>query len=426
MCVVGYTFQAGPRIGHTVASDPTGDASDSPIDELFHQPERVPLVYWREFSGARTAVLLTGVAAVLAFTAGLSHLSRGSIALAGPLADVLPSSMAAVLPIANIVTAFLLVVAAAGLRGGYRLAWYGALALYPALLVVPLVTGEPTDLSLFAVGAVGLPLVARNRSGFDRALDLTPFQTTALLSFVAVQVYGTVGTYAMRSEFVGVESLTDAFYYIIVTGTTVGYGDATPTSRVAKLFTLSVIVLGTGAFTVATGSLLVPALESRISSAFGTMTARELTLFEDHVLVLGHGDLTEPLLDELDETTDVVVVTTDADTAGTLEDRGVNVLRADPTDESALLDARIDTARGVVVATEDDARDALAVVAARQAAPDVRVVAAASDQRHVDKLRAVGADAVISPAVIGGRLLGQSVLGTRDDVRADLFGDDGG
>ncbi|WP_251328103.1 NAD-binding protein [Haloplanus pelagicus] len=404
-----------------MATDTDERPDDTALEELFHRPERVPLVYWRAFSGARTAVWVTGAAAVLAFIAGLSHLSQASVVPVGPLAGLLPPGTAAVIPLASILGAFLLTVAAAGLRAGYRLAWYGALVLFPVLLVVPLVTGDATDVALFVGGAVGLPLVTANRSGFDRALDLSPFQTTALLSFVAVQVYGTVGTYAMREDFTGVESLTDAFYYIIVTGTTVGYGDATPTTQVTKLFTLSVIVLGTGAFTVATGSLIVPALESRISSAFGTMTASELTLLEDHVLVLGYGELTEPLLDELDTTTDVVVVTPEADLAATLDDRAVNVLTADPTDEEPLLDARIDAARGVVVATDDDARDALAVVAARQANPDVRIVAAATDQRHVDKLEAVGADVVVSPAVIGGRLLGRTVLGERGASLDGLF-----
>jgi voltage-gated potassium channel len=407
-----------------VGQDASGPPSDTALDELFHHPEPVPLVYWRAFSGARTAVLLTVTAAVLAFVAGLSHLSRESVAEAGPLASTLPPGAVDVVPLAAIVVAFLLVVAAAGLRVGYRLAWYGTLGLLPALFGLPLVTGTATDLLPLAAGALGLTLVAANRRQFDRALDLSPFQTAALLSFVAVQLYGTVGTYAMREEFVGVDTLTDAFYYIVVTGTTVGYGDATPTSRVAKLFTLSVIVLGTGAFTVASGSILLPAIESRLASAFGTMTDSELTLLEDHVLVLGHGDLTEPLLDELAATTDVVVVTDDADRAATLEDRDVSVLTADPTDEAPLLDARIDVARGVVVATEDDARDALAVVAARQADPEVRIVAAASDRRHADKLEAVGADAVVSPAVIAGRLLGRSVLG-EDDPAVRREGTDG-
>ena len=407
-----------------VATDPPETPGDTALDELFHQPEQVPLVYWRSFSGSKTAVLLAGATAVLAFVAGISHLSQGGVTPTGPLAGALPPGAAAALPLASIVVAFLLVVVAAGLRSRYRVAWYGALACFTALLGVPLVTGAASDAVPALTGAIGLGFAVANRSEFDRPVELTAFQTTALLAFVAVQVYGTVGTYAMRENFVGVDTVTDAFYYIVVTGTTVGYGDATPTTQVTKLFTLSVIVLGTGAFTVATGSLIIPALESRISSAFGTMTASELTLLDDHVLVLGTGELTEPLLDELATTADVVVVTADDDAAAALDDREVNVLTADPTDEGPLLDARIDTARGVVVATDDDARDALAVVAARQANPDVRIVAAATDQKHVDKLEAVGADAVISPAVIGGRLLGQSVLGADDDALAGVFDDD--
>ena len=407
-----------------MTTDAPRPPSDTALDELFHQSEPVPLVYWRAFSGVKTAVLLAGGTAVLTFVAGLSQFSRGSVMPTGPLAGVVPPATVDVLPLASVLVAFLLTGVAVGLRGQYRLAWYGALGCFPLVIALPLVTGAASDAVPALAGAVGLGSAVANRAGFDQAVELTPFQTTALLAFVAVQVYGTVGTYAMRENFVGVDSLTDAFYYIVVTGTTVGYGDATPTTQVTKLFTLSVIVLGTGAFTVATGSLLIPALESRISSAFGTMTASELTLLEDHVLVLGHGELTEPLLDELATTADVVVVTPDADAAAALDDRAVNVLTADPTDEKPLLDARIDAARGVVVATDDDARDALAVVAARQANPDVRIVAAATDQRHVDKLEAVGADAVISPAVIGGRLLGQSVLEADADPFADVADDD--
>jgi len=413
-----------PPEPNAVATDPPETPGDTALDELFHQPEQVPLVYWRTLSGPKTAVLLAGATAVLAFVAGLSNLSRGGVVATGPLAGALPPGAAGAVPVASIVVAFALVGVAVGLRGRYRLAWYGALGFVSVLIGVPLVTGAASDAVPALIGAVGLAFAASNRSAFDRAVELTPFQTTALLAFVAVQVYGTVGTYAMRENFVGVESPTDAFYYIVVTGTTVGYGDATPTTQVTKLFTLSVIVLGTGAFTVATGSLIVPAIESRISSAFGTMTASELTLLEDHVLVLGTGELTEPLLDELAATTDVVVVTADADAASALDDRDVNVLTDDPTDEGPLLDARIDAARGVVVATDDDARDALAVVAARQAAPDVRIVAAATNQRHVDKLEAVGADAVVSPAVIGGRLLGRSVLDEHEagEGLAELLG----
>jgi voltage-gated potassium channel len=400
----------------TVAGDSSEPGTDAAVQELFYRHDRVPLVYWRQLSGAKTAVLLTGAVAVLSFVTGLSHLSQGTaLTFDGPLAPLVPAG-SGVVRLAGVLLGFAHAVVTVGLQRRKRLAWYGAVVTLPLAALLPLVTAEPTDVLLFFVPLVALPLVVRNRSTFDRSLDLSPLQIAALTSFVGVQVYGTVGTYVLQEQYNGIETWTDAFYYIVVTGTTVGYGDATPASADAKLFTLSVLIFGTAAFTVAFGSLIVPAIESRMTAAFGHMTASELTLLEDHVLVLGHGDFTEPLLDELEETTDVVVVTPDTDEASALANRDVNVLTGDPTDEEVLLDAGIESASGVVAATHDDARDALAILAARRANPDVRVVAAASDQRHVEKLRDVGADTVISPTVIGGRLLGRSIAGETDPL----------
>jgi voltage-gated potassium channel len=119
-----------------------------------------------------------------------------------------------------------------------------------------------------------------------------------------------------------------------------------------------------------------------------------------------------------------VVVTPDTDAASALDDEGVNVLTGDPTDESVLEDARVDTASGVVVGSGDDARDVLAVLAARNVDPEVRVVAAASEAKHADKLESVGADTVVNPWAIGGRLLGRSVLDeAEDDPLVDALDD---
>ena len=416
-----YLSRAVQRVG--VASDVHDGSRDSALEQLFDHAEQVRLVDWTAFTGAKTTVILLGAVAVLSFVTGLSDLSQASVTLDGPLAGLFPASSTLV-RLYGVFFAFVLGALTVGLQRRIRLAWYGVLLALPLVALLWFFTADATDLPLLLLALVTFPNVIRNRRRFDQSVDLSAFQTAALAAFVGAQVYGTIGAYVLRADFNGVESLTDALYYIIVTGTTVGYGDATPTTQLTKLFTLSVIVLGTGSFTIASGSLLIPAIESRISSAFGNMSASELTLLEDHVLVLGHGELSEPLLDELGDGTEVVVVTEDTDAASALRDEDLNVLTADPTDSVALRDARIDAATGVVVATEDDARDVLAVLAARQENPDVRIVAAATDRKHVDKLRGVGADEVISPTVIGGRMLGRSVLGAdvgvseRDDAGA--------
>jgi len=395
---------------------------DSAIEDLFYPHERVPFVDWGGFSGAQTAVWLTGVVTVLAFVTGLSNLSQTTVTLDGPLAGVLPMS-AGFARFGGVLFAFLLGPVTIGLQRRKHVAWKAVMVVLPTLALLPLTTLGTTDVPLLAVTALTLPLLVWNRNRFDQTVDLSGLQIASLSSFLGVGLYGTVGSYGLRNEFLGLDGWGDAVYYVIVTIATVGYGDITPTTPRAQWFSLSVILLGTGAFTVAVGALVGPAIESRMAAAFGNMTASELKLLEDHVVVLGHGDLTEPLLDELGDETDVVVVTPEADAAMALDSAAVSVLTADQTDESVLADARVDAARGVVVGSDDDARDALAVLAANNVAPDVRVVAAANEKQNVDKLHDVGADEVIDTRSLGGRLLGRSVLDPDGSPSStDLFG----
>jgi voltage-gated potassium channel len=146
------------------------------------------------------------------------------------------------------------------------------------------------------------------------------------------------------------------------------------------------------------------------------MTETQLELLDDHILVLGYGDLTEPLIDELIHADghEFIVITPDESKARLLTDQGVEVLTAEPSDESPLQRAHIKDARAVVAATNDDAEDALSILTARQLNPDVRIVAAATQRENVRKLKHAGADTVISPATIGGRLLVRSALGSDD------------
>ncbi len=403
-----------------MATDAPEDGRESALEELFYHTDRVPFVYWREFSDSQTTVLLTGLTAVLLFVTGLSTLSQETVALEGPLAALL-QGVGPVVRFAGVVFAFLLAIVTVGLQRRKRLAWYTAVVVFPLVTLLPLITLQRTDVPLFLMVLITVPLLVVNRETFDQPIELSSLQIAALSAVGGVFLYGTIGSYAMRAEFGALETWGDAVYYVIITIATVGYGDITPTTQTTKWFSLSVVLFGTGAFTAAVGSLVVPAIESRMAAAFGNMTPSELTLLEDHVLVLGYSDITDSLLDELAEATDVVVITPSSDDASKLKDRGVNVLTDDPTDENVLRDARIEAASGVVVATRDDAQDVLAVLATKQTNPDVRVVAAANEEKNVGKLENVGADEVISPMVIGGRILGKSVLeGTSTE---GLFGD---
>ncbi|MFC7167636.1 NAD-binding protein [Halospeciosus flavus] len=366
-------------------------------------------------TSSRIAVALTMAVALLSVATGVVNIDRA--AHFGPFAGAVPPAVQQTAGFTGALTGFLMVASALGMRRGLRAAWYSTAILLPVTALQGLVQGSVYSIPLVALSVAAMPTVWYTRSRFDRSLELTTTQLAAAIALVGVLVYGTLGTYALREGFNTGESMSllDAFYYTLVTASTVGYGDVTPVTAQARLFGLSVLVLGVASFGIALSALLAPAIEARFSSALGMMTQSELETLENHVIVAGYGELTEPILNELrDAGTPYVVVTPSKEAADVLNARDIKVVVGDPTDEDILDRAGLDRARAFVAATNDDGEDALAVLTARQLNEDVRIVAAVTDRENEAKLRRAGADTVVSPAALGGRLLVRSALDGED------------
>jgi voltage-gated potassium channel len=364
-------------------------------------------VGWHAF-GLRLTVALTAVVALLSVATGIANIGAQSVV--GPLAEVIPRSIQRTAGFTGALTGFLMIASAYGLRRRLRAAWRLTVVLLPVTTIQGVLQSSPLSLPLVALSVVTLPKVLYNRRQFDRTAELTPAQLAAGVAIAGTQIYGTVGTYALREDFTGVSTLVDAFYYTLVTASTVGYGDVTPTSQVARLFGMSVVVIGTASFAVALGTLLGPVIQARFARALGRMSDTDLKRFDDHVLVLGYSDIVAAILDENpDPDSDVVVVTPDREVIQSLTDRNIGALAADPDDESSLHEAGVERARLAIVATGDDAADALTILTVRQLNPDVEIRAVATNRENVRKLENAGATSVISPIVIAAKqLLGSS------------------
>ncbi|MFB6133343.1 MAG: NAD-binding protein [Halanaeroarchaeum sp.] len=384
--------------------------------------------------GGHAAVLLTAAVGALSIATGIANI--GTSSSIAPLLGIVPVDLREAAGFTGAITGFALLAGAIGLRRHLVVAWYGTLVLFPVTAIQGLIQSSTLSLPLVVLSVVSMPTVYFNRRRFDRSLSLSPAQSAAAVAVLGTQLYGAVGAFALRDHFAEIETVTDAIYFTLVTSSTVGYGDVTPTTELGQWFAMTVVVLGTASFAAALGSLLGPAIERRLARTLGRMSEQRYDLLEDHVLVLGYGDMSEPILDELGDAT-IVVVTPDADRATELRDRGIDVVTGDPSDDDTLERVGIESASAAVVATNSDPDDAFAVMAARQLAPDVRIVAAATDRDNVTKLRRAGADTVISPQVLGAHLLVQSALGTagiegvadrilESDRPADLTGGDPG
>jgi voltage-gated potassium channel len=151
------------------------------------------------------------------------------------------------------------------------------------------------------------------------------------------------------------------------------------------------------------------------------MSEDSLDLLDDHLLVLGYSDIVRALLDDVDDRTGLLIVSPDRQVVQELTDRGVDALAAEPDDEESLRGAGIDRARAVIVATNDDAADALTILTARQLDPEVTILAIATNRENMKKLESAGADTVFSPAVIAAQQLIRSAGGADSETGLDLL-----
>lgn len=371
--------------------------------------------------GIRVTVTLTAAVALLSVITGIANIGAQSVG--GPLAAFIPPAIQRTAGFTGALTGFLMIGSAFGMRRRLRSAWYSTLVLLPVTALQGVLQSSSLSVPLIALSILAMPNVLYNRRQFDRTVELTTAQLAAGAAIIGAQIYGTVGAYALREDFSNVSTLVDAFYYTLVTASTVGYGDATPTSQVARLFGMSVVVIGTASFAIALGTLLGPLLQARFARALGRMSQNDLDLLDDHILVLGYSDIIEAVLNDVDGRTDVLVVSPDRETVLELSDAGVNALTADTDNEESLREAGIERARTVIVATNDDAADALTILTVRQLNPDINIFAVATNRENIRKLEQAGATSVISPAMIAGRQLVQAALGNRIDTEFDSLMD---
>lgn len=303
---------------------------------------------------------------------------------------------------------------AIGLLLRSRLAWTMALLLAFTALVNLLAGAHHAHvlLAYFVLLLVALLTAWRH---FSRS-SVAASTLFALTSVAMLVMYATFGSYYLGADFrPAITDLTTALYYAMVTMSTVGYGDIVPVTPEAKLFAVSVIVLGVAVFATSLTAVIAPMVSrslQRIVNRKGSDMKRE-----NHFVVIGNTSLAINTWRELARRgRPVTRLLREAPADGELV--GVDVAVGDPSNLDVLRQAGAHKAEAVLAMLADDSENAFVVLAVKELAGNARTVAAVNDASHLSRVKLVQPDVVIAPQVLGGELMAMLLSG--EEVTGDF------
>lgn len=234
----------------------------------------------------------------------------------------------------------------------------------------------------------------------------------ALVLFTAVFVIGVVGFKIIGGSRA---SVLDAVYMTAITISTIGYGEVIDLSHhpAGRVFAVLFIVLSLGTIAYAVSSITAFIVEGELKNLLGRRRMeKDIAKLRDHYIVCGSDETAGTIIRELLRTRrDFVVVEPDKEKLEKLRAQGDFLfVQDDPAEDQALRRAGIDRARGVFPCLPSDEANVFVTITARGLNPGLRIVAKGIDPRSHEKMRKAGADAVISPAFIGGMRMASEMV----------------
>ncbi len=258
---------------------------------------------------------------------------------------------------------------------------------------------------------VSLIFLASSYRYFNRQLYLSYGFVFVSAFIVFALFYGTFGVFILRGQFYGVKNLTDALYFAVVTYSTVGFGDIYPLTSSAKLFVISMVVIGLILFTSGI-TLVAYAINSKIKRMLFSFNKGK-TSMTNHIILYGYGILSKILIDRYTKKAEkFIVITGREDNSSDLEllAQNENLLRSPyPGSMDVLHRARANEAKLIVVSFDNDADTIFSILNLQEyfakSPQRPKVIARIFYEENVSKALKVGADQVIAPHILAAEAI---------------------
>jgi voltage-gated potassium channel len=315
----------------------------------------------------------------------------------------------------KIISGAFLVIMSIGLLLKSRLAWIICILVIVVNLLVFYFSKNFQPISFATYNIVLLIAFFLSRQSFQHSsvATATLFAITSVISLLA---YAIVGTYILGAQFSPpIQDFGTAFYFAIVTMSTVGYGDILPITPETHLFVVSIIILGITVFATSLSTLLVPLINKRVHRLMHS--EGKIMKYTDHYVIVSQSALALNSGKELLKRGDKVVYIVD-ELPDDEDDGGAIFIAGDASSIDVLQRANGKNAKAILALSNDDSFNLFVILAARELDDSVKTVVVVNDARNLARVKLVRPNLIISPTILGGELLAMALSGEK------LQGDD--
>ena len=236
----------------------------------------------------------------------------------------------------------------------------------------------------------------------DQALyyELRHFRLPVIIT-VLTMLFGSLG-YVIIDDF----SILDAIYQTGITFTTVGFGEIAPISPLGRIFTITLIILGFGVFTLAVGTVVNVATSGEITNIIKVRRMlHSIARIKRHFVLYYLNEFTIEIAENLKRNHIPFIV---IDPSPDLEAKAKKLkfpyyFQAEPHTELAIKRANLGMAKGVITLSDKEADNIALIVSVRLFESEYRknnpfqIISSSKSSVSAEKLRKLGANSVVVP-----------------------------
>ncbi|MGB5964235.1 MAG: ion transporter [Sulfurimonadaceae bacterium] len=241
----------------------------------------------------------------------------------------------------------------------------------------------------------------QNMQYFGYVLSHKKFELFTLLTFASVVVFvASVLIYIMESNNPNssINSLFDAFYWSIVTISTVGYGDVTPITQAGRAVAVLVIISGIAVISFAT-SIVVTAFTEKLDDIRENQILGEIKKLKHFYLICGYGIVAQQTASKLRRSgREVVVLDTDPVRIKEAKENKLHALRLDPASLSSYQTMGIDLEKqviAVILLRDSDILNVYTALTLRSIDHSINMLSLLHEKKNRRKLHLAGARNIV-------------------------------